>query len=270
MELFAIALRNVFRNPRRTALNMVAIGLGVMIILTMKGWVAGFGASAYQTTVDLDTAHVQVIQKDYQDEARRLPLDLRIKDWPGIKAALAGLPGLVGVGARLDFGAALSNGQTSLNVSVRGVDPEGEAQTNTIKSQIREGSYFTEENQVLLGSGLAKKLGLKVGDQVFLTALDQYGVRNLVDGSVGGIFTSGYGIFDDGVAGIVDLADVVGKGVFAVWRDPLVFEQVRIGSCGELVWGEQVDLCPDALYLKVTGKQPEDLFPTLRNDLTHA
>ena len=55
--------------------------------------------------------------------------------------------------------------------------------------------------------------------------------------------------FDDRVSGTVDLSEAVGKGVFAVWRDPLVFERVRIGSSGELVWGEQVDLCPDALYL---------------------
>jgi len=199
MELFAIALRNVFRNPRRTVLNLVAIGLGVMIILTMKGWVAGFGTSAYQTTIDLDTAHVQILQKDYQDEARRLPLDLRIKDWPGVRSALEGLPGLTGVGARLDFAAALSNGETALNVSVRGVDPDGEARTTTIRDQIRQGTWFTDPNQVVLGSGLAQKLGLKVGDQVFLTALDQYGVRNLIDGSVAGIFTSGYGIFDDNV-----------------------------------------------------------------------
>jgi hypothetical protein len=76
--------------------------------------------------------------------------------------------------------------------------------------------------------------------------------------------------FDDGVSGTVDLSETVGKGVFAVWSDPLVFEQVHIGSAGELVWGEQVDLCPAALYLKVTGKKPEDIFPALRGYPTHA
>jgi hypothetical protein len=76
--------------------------------------------------------------------------------------------------------------------------------------------------------------------------------------------------FEDGVSGTVDLSENVGKGVFALWRDPLFFEQVAIGSAGELVWGEKIDLCPDALYLKVTGKQPEDLFPALRNLSTHA
>jgi hypothetical protein len=76
--------------------------------------------------------------------------------------------------------------------------------------------------------------------------------------------------FDDGVSGIVDLSEAVGKGVFALWCDPLAFEQVRIGSSGELTWGEKVDLCPDALYLKITGKEPEDLFPALRKQPAHA
>jgi hypothetical protein len=76
--------------------------------------------------------------------------------------------------------------------------------------------------------------------------------------------------FDDGLCGVVNLADLVGKGVFALWRDRQAFEQVRIGSSGELVWGDQVDLCPDALYLKVTGKKPKDVFPALRGEPAHA
>jgi hypothetical protein len=84
---------------------------------------------------------------------------------------------------------------------------------------------------------------------------------------------SGYQLeleFDDGVSGTVDVSEAVGKGVFAVWRDPLVFERVRIGSSGELDWDGQVDLCPDALYLKVTGKKPADMFPSLRDQPAHA
>ncbi|MBM3132395.1 MAG: DUF2442 domain-containing protein [Chloroflexi bacterium] len=76
--------------------------------------------------------------------------------------------------------------------------------------------------------------------------------------------------FDDGVSGTVDLSSLVGKGVFTVWRDYQAFESVRIGSSGELVWADQIDLCPNALYLKVTGKSPEDIFPNLRHETAHA
>jgi len=76
--------------------------------------------------------------------------------------------------------------------------------------------------------------------------------------------------FDDGARGVVDLSDLVGKGVFAIWRDRRIFEQVQIGSFGDLVWGDQIDLCPDALYLKATGKKLEDVFPALRCESIHA
>ena len=77
-------------------------------------------------------------------------------------------------------------------------------------------------------------------------------------------------VFDDGVSGIVDLSGLVGKGVFTIWSDRRIFEQVRIGSFGELIWGDQIDLCPDALYLRATGEKPEDVFPSLRCESIYA
>ena len=77
-------------------------------------------------------------------------------------------------------------------------------------------------------------------------------------------------VFDDGARGVVDLSGLVGKGLFAMWCTHRIFDQVRIGSFGELIWGHQIDLCPDALYLKATGKRPEEVFPALRSESTHA
>ena len=76
--------------------------------------------------------------------------------------------------------------------------------------------------------------------------------------------------FSDGNQGIVDLSYLVGKGVFLSWNDYEAFKKVTIGSSGELQWGEEVDLCPDALYLKITNRQPEDIFPYLKHEVTHA
>jgi hypothetical protein len=76
--------------------------------------------------------------------------------------------------------------------------------------------------------------------------------------------------FDDGVHGTVDLSDLAGKGVFSSWSDRNFFGSVRIGPAGELEWGSQIDLCPDSLYLRTTGKKPSDLFPSLAHELTHA
>ena len=76
--------------------------------------------------------------------------------------------------------------------------------------------------------------------------------------------------YADGVTGVVDLSHLVGKGVFQLWNDPEAFGRVSIGTAGELCWSEEVDLCADALYLEITGKQPDEVFPGLRKVSVHA
>jgi hypothetical protein len=76
--------------------------------------------------------------------------------------------------------------------------------------------------------------------------------------------------YDDGVAGVLDLSSLAGRGVFVSWLKPGVFEQVRLTEAGAPEWPGEVDLCPDALYLDLTGKGAEEIFPALRRIPTHA
>ena len=76
--------------------------------------------------------------------------------------------------------------------------------------------------------------------------------------------------FADGTRGVVDLSELVGRGVFRGWQDYASFRKVAIGETGELVWPDGVDLCPDALYFKMTGKTPEEEFPALQHEMAHA
>ena len=70
--------------------------------------------------------------------------------------------------------------------------------------------------------------------------------------------------YTDGVEGEVDLSHLAGRGVFAAWDDYQVFEKVHIGKSGAIAWSDDIDLCPDALYLRLTGKRPEEVFPKLK------
>jgi len=76
--------------------------------------------------------------------------------------------------------------------------------------------------------------------------------------------------FNDGQRGTSDVSHLVGKGVFALWEDYSEFQKVKIGSSGELMWSGKVDLCPDALYLKITNQKPESLFPKLERRVDYA
>ena len=72
------------------------------------------------------------------------------------------------------------------------------------------------------------------------------------------------------IAGIVDVADLAGRGVFAIWNERTAFEAVSIRESRELRWGTLVDVCPDSLYLRLTGKKPQEIFPGLKREPAHA
>jgi len=69
--------------------------------------------------------------------------------------------------------------------------------------------------------------------------------------------------YADGVTGEVDLSHLVGRGVFALWNDPRQFGQVHISPHGSIAWTDEVEMCPDALYLEITGKSVYEIFPGL-------
>ena len=59
--------------------------------------------------------------------------------------------------------------------------------------------------------------------------------------------------FADGAEGDVDLSDLVGKGVFAQWRDPAAFAAVFVDpETGTVAWPGGIDLDPERLYSDVT------------------
>ena len=71
--------------------------------------------------------------------------------------------------------------------------------------------------------------------------------------------------YADGEEGEVDLSHLAGQGVFALWEDEQKWKNVRIAEDGAIRWSEDVELCPDATYLKLTGKSPEEAFPNLKS-----
>ena len=71
--------------------------------------------------------------------------------------------------------------------------------------------------------------------------------------------------FVDGTSGTVDLSHLVDGPVFAPWADREFFESVHISDDVAIQWGKDIDLCPDALYLEVTGKTAEEVVPGLRS-----
>ena len=70
--------------------------------------------------------------------------------------------------------------------------------------------------------------------------------------------------YTDGAAGVVDLSHLAGRGVFKAWKKWAFFRSVHLTENGAVAWDEDIELCPDALYLRLTGKSVEEVMPGTR------
>ena len=66
--------------------------------------------------------------------------------------------------------------------------------------------------------------------------------------------------YSDGVSGEVDLSHLAGNDAFKIWKDRECFESVYL-DCGDIAWSDDAGLCHNALYMQITGKTVEELFP---------
>jgi hypothetical protein len=64
--------------------------------------------------------------------------------------------------------------------------------------------------------------------------------------------------FDDGTSGIVDLGDLVQKGIFRDLKDPLFFAKVY--TTGEAIaWNDDLEIDTLNIYAKIVKKDPSEL-----------
>jgi len=200
MELFKIAIRNVFRNTRRTGLNVIALTIGISIMVICIGWVRGYFTVLFDGIIDFDTGHIQILHPGYQDEARRLPLDYTILQYEDIREQLSRIDGVTAVTGRIMSSVELSNGRDSVRIYAKGIDPRFEDEVTVLDTNLYRGKWIESENGgVLIGKPLAEKLELQPGDTVYLKAWDKYSVENFIDTAVSGIFNLAYPAIDENV-----------------------------------------------------------------------
>ena len=72
--------------------------------------------------------------------------------------------------------------------------------------------------------------------------------------------------FDDGIHGIVDLIDLIQKGIFRELKDPIFFAKVY--TTGEAIaWSDDLEIDALNIYAKIVKREPSDLA---RKYFTHA
>jgi putative ABC transport system permease protein len=147
--------------------------------------------------MSMDTGQVQVENAAYRADARRLPLDLAISEPEALAARLRALPGVAAVSERIDMSLELTNGVDAVRTMGRGVSQDEARVTDAAKKLVAGSFLEVGKPGLVIGKGLADKLGLKIGDAAYYTAVDIHSARNLGSSPVLGIFEFGYPLLDD-------------------------------------------------------------------------
>jgi ABC-type lipoprotein release transport system permease subunit len=172
--VFRLAWRNLGRNRRRTMIAVASIFFAVFLSVLISSTQVGQNQLLIDTMVGFTTGHVQVQGKAYWEKRS---LDQSMADDTTLARGIAALPGVTHVVPRLETVALLAHGNVTKVAPVFGVDPLREdGMTGFGKRLVRGTTLASWRQGALVGEGLARMLGVDVGDTLVLYGQGYQGV----------------------------------------------------------------------------------------------
>jgi len=169
-------LKGILRDKSKSLIPVCVISLGVFITVFMSGFVEGVLSEIISSNANLDTGHLKVMTKPYNESKDQLPNDLALLEIDLLIDSLESqYPNLEWV-PRIKFGGILDvpdvNGETiiqgpgiGLGLSILGED-KGEIERLSILKSIVRGSMPKNPNEILLSEVFSKKLNINPGEEV--------------------------------------------------------------------------------------------------------
>ncbi len=189
---FSLAWRNMWRNWRRTAIALVAMVLGVILLLMMDGMIKGSDQAMFGNAVRLYGGNVIVHAPGFRAQESRLPL-LPLADPATVVAAARGLPQVVAASERINTSGIVISRDSNASVQIVGIDPAGEAAVNLQAQNVSQGRFLeaADGDALFIGQGLADLLHVAVGDRLTLVGRSMNDVMRQRTMNVVGIYSLG-------------------------------------------------------------------------------
>lgn len=193
-----LAIRNVFRNRRRTLITLAAMGFGAAAIIVFGGFVNAIYWGVRESTIRSQVGHIQLYRKGFSEKGNLAPYDYLIADYAALRAELMKIEHVKTVTARLGLSGLVSTGDTTTSFVGTGVDPKGEIELSAL-AVIVEGQDLSSRDLrgITLGVGLAHAFGVKPGDDLTLLTTTKAGSINALAVKVRGVWESGEKAYDD-------------------------------------------------------------------------
>jgi putative ABC transport system permease protein len=198
--LAMVALRNLWRNGRRTAISLLVIGIGVAALLLTAGFVRYSFGGLSEAIISGGLGHLEVAPRasvESASPADRAGTPPALDGWRAIRDSIEHRPHVRAAGAVTQFSGVATFGDRSAGILGMAVEPDRQARMAMI-TRVRNGRGLPDqpmpmgEDRVILGIGLAKALGASPGDVIVVMGATANGTLNALDLTVEGTFTSGF------------------------------------------------------------------------------
>jgi len=196
-KLIKLAWRNIWRNWRRTVLSSLAVAFGVISIIFANSYIKGMTESMYKSLIETEIGHVKIVSKEFLRLDRVIPKEHLIYDTQEIETGISSLPGISAMTERIKFRLILSSEEENEPCLGIGINPEQETNFLDLRQHLIQGKYFQDSAaEMLIGDGLAQKLGVELGDELLAVTTDINYSTYALNFTVAGIFKIGFTFMD--------------------------------------------------------------------------
>jgi ABC-type lipoprotein release transport system permease subunit len=192
-----MAFRDLGRNRRRSFFSSLALAMGLALLLLLASFIQGEMGSAIDATIRLQSGHLQVRAKSYDESKTSLKWDDLVENPDQVSAQIASLPPVKVATPRLFASGIAAVRDQSAGVRIYGIDPLSEANA-PYREGLVSGEFLGPDDRegVLVGKPFAEKLGIETGDQINLSINTSNGDVSEQPFTIRGIYSTQTNGFD--------------------------------------------------------------------------
>ena len=194
--LLKISWRNIWRNPRRSLVMILALAIGLWAGIFVSALMFGMLGQRFKTSIEQHVSHLQIHHPEFlKDYNARYT----IQEWEVLQQEFLSDPQITAFSGRTKVNGMLATATLTRGITIIGIDPEREALTTRLGENIIEGSYFNDSgrNAILIGKKLADKTKLQERSRLVLTFQNVEGELVSASFRVAGIFETSNSMFDE-------------------------------------------------------------------------
>ena len=187
----AIALRNVFRNVRRSTVTIIAIALGTAAVIVFGGFINDLYYGLRESTIRSQLGHLQLYREGFAEYGLQDPERYRLKDYERIVEVIERDEILrdyvTAVIPVVEFSGLISTGATTRGFVGRGVDLSKDRYLSSFELTV-DGMKLAEgdRGRISLGYALARSLEVGPDDLLLLLVATRSVGLNVIDVQVSG------------------------------------------------------------------------------------